>query len=314
MRDKRWNRIPSFLDPSSPHPSSFNPSAPMYKLLLCWRYLRTRYIAFASIISVMLGVATMIVVNSVMAGFSNEMQGRIRGIICDVVFESRTLEGIRDPDWHMEQIKRIAGDDIDGMTPICVVPAMLSYQCARQLGHQPGAGDRHRREDAEQSQRLRQVPAAPGQSPGHELRSSRRRLRHPRPPGRGRRSPERDGNETGRLGTSPPHGRANEARAVETPEERRGSPLPATGTTVPPPSPFDPPHPATAARPILLRATPRRQAVKTFDPAKEQNTGHRDGHCHGQLSQGGRRRSTSASCRATTCSSPFPRPARRPRP
>ncbi len=41
----------------------------MYKLLLCWRYLRTRYIALASIISVMLGVATMIVVNSVMAGF-----------------------------------------------------------------------------------------------------------------------------------------------------------------------------------------------------------------------------------------------------
>ena len=100
----------------------------MYKLVLCWRYLRTRYIAFASIISVMLGVATMIIVNSVMAGFSSEMQGRIRGIICDVVFESGTLEGMRDPDWHMEQIKQIAGDDIDGMTPICVVPAMLSYQ------------------------------------------------------------------------------------------------------------------------------------------------------------------------------------------
>ena len=100
----------------------------MYKLVLCWRYLRTRYIAFASIISVMLGVATMIIVNSVMAGFSSEMQGRIRGIICDVVFESGTLEGMRDPDWHMEQIKRIAGDDIEGMTPICVVPAMLSYQ------------------------------------------------------------------------------------------------------------------------------------------------------------------------------------------
>ena len=41
----------------------------MYKLLLCWRYLRTRYIALASIVSVTLGVATMIVVNSVMAGF-----------------------------------------------------------------------------------------------------------------------------------------------------------------------------------------------------------------------------------------------------
>ena len=42
----------------------------MYKLLLSWRYLRTRYIALASIISVTLGVATLIVVNSVMAGFT----------------------------------------------------------------------------------------------------------------------------------------------------------------------------------------------------------------------------------------------------
>ena len=60
----------------------------MYKFLLCWRYLRTRYIALASIISVMLGVATMIVVNSVMSGFTTEMQNRIHGILSDVVFES----------------------------------------------------------------------------------------------------------------------------------------------------------------------------------------------------------------------------------
>ena len=38
----------------------------MYKLLLSWRYLRTRWIAVASIISVTLGVATMIIVNAVM--------------------------------------------------------------------------------------------------------------------------------------------------------------------------------------------------------------------------------------------------------
>ena len=46
--------------------------ADVYKYLLCWRYLKTRYIALASVISVMLGVATMIVVNSVMAGFCRE--------------------------------------------------------------------------------------------------------------------------------------------------------------------------------------------------------------------------------------------------
>ena len=68
----------------------------MYKLLLCWRYLRTRYIALASIISVMLGVATMIVVNSVMEGFTSEMQNRIHGILSDLVFEARSLDGMPD--------------------------------------------------------------------------------------------------------------------------------------------------------------------------------------------------------------------------
>ena len=67
----------------------------MYKLLLCWRYLCTRYIALASIISVMLGVATMIVVNSVMSGFATEMQNRIHGILSDIVFESRSHGGRR---------------------------------------------------------------------------------------------------------------------------------------------------------------------------------------------------------------------------
>ena len=68
----------------------------MYKLLLSWRYLRTRYIALASIVSVTLGVATMIVVNSVMHGFTTEMRNRIHGILSDVVFESRTIDGFRD--------------------------------------------------------------------------------------------------------------------------------------------------------------------------------------------------------------------------
>jgi lipoprotein-releasing system permease protein len=100
----------------------------MYKLLLCWRYLRTRWIALASVISVTLGVATMIVVNAVMAGFSHEMQTRIHGILSDLVFESHSLSGFQDPKWHMEEIKRAGGDAIEGMTPTVAVPAMLSFQ------------------------------------------------------------------------------------------------------------------------------------------------------------------------------------------
>ena len=100
----------------------------MYKLLLCWRYLRTRWIALASVISVTLGVATMIVVNAVMAGFSHEMQTRIHGILSDLTFESHSLSGFQDADWHMEEIRRAGGDEIAGMTPTVAVPAMLNFQ------------------------------------------------------------------------------------------------------------------------------------------------------------------------------------------
>ena len=84
----------------------------MYKLLLCWRYLCTRYIALASIISVMLGVATMIVVNSVMAGFSSEMQNRIHGILSDVVLrESRAWTACPIPTGTWSKSAGSAGDD-----------------------------------------------------------------------------------------------------------------------------------------------------------------------------------------------------------
>src|SRR5687767_15534526 len=104
----------------------------MYKLLLCWRYLRTRYIALASIISVMLGVATMIVVNAVMEGFTQEMQERIHGILSDLVFESQSLDGFPDADRCMTEIRDIAGPYIAGMSPTVHVPAMLSYSYGNQ--------------------------------------------------------------------------------------------------------------------------------------------------------------------------------------
>ncbi len=104
----------------------------MYKFLLCWRYLRTRYIALASIVSVMLGVATMIVVNSVMEGFTHEMKDRIHGILSDLVFESQSLDGFPDADRRMEEIRKIAGDYISGMSPTVHIPAMLGYSVGSQ--------------------------------------------------------------------------------------------------------------------------------------------------------------------------------------
>ena len=99
----------------------------MYKYLLCWRYLRTRYIALASVISVMLGVATMIVVNSVMAGFSAKMRERLHGVLSDVVVESRDLDGFRNFEEVMGRIKQVGGDDVVAMAPTLQTPAILRY-------------------------------------------------------------------------------------------------------------------------------------------------------------------------------------------
>ena len=105
----------------------------MYKLLLCWRYLRTRYIALVCIVSVTLGVATMIVVNSVMAGFTNEMQARMNGMLGDLILESRSMDGVLDSAAHMAKIREVAGDAILGMSPTMHVPALMYIELNGQL-------------------------------------------------------------------------------------------------------------------------------------------------------------------------------------
>jgi lipoprotein-releasing system permease protein len=100
----------------------------MYKLLLALRYLRTRFIALASVISVMLGVATMIVVNSVMTGFSVQMKDRIRGIRSDVCVQTMSTDGVEDPVGLMHEIKDSAGQYIDSMTPSVEVYGMMSFK------------------------------------------------------------------------------------------------------------------------------------------------------------------------------------------
>ena len=100
----------------------------MYKLLLCVRYLRTRYIAMASIISVMLGVATMIVVNSVMAGFTHEMRDRLHNFLADIVIESRSMDGIEDAERQMATVQEVAGEYIAAMTPTIEIPGMITFK------------------------------------------------------------------------------------------------------------------------------------------------------------------------------------------
>ncbi len=100
----------------------------MYRWLLCWRYLRTRYIALASVISVTLGVATLIVVNSVMDGFTTEMQERMHGILSDVIVESHSANGLPNHKAIQQRIRQVVGDDLEGMTTVVHVPAMVTIE------------------------------------------------------------------------------------------------------------------------------------------------------------------------------------------
>lgn len=99
----------------------------MYKLLLCVRYLRTKYIALASIISVMLGVATMIVVNSVMAGFATEMRDRLHNFLADIVVESRSMNGISDSRAQMRIVENAVGPFVAAMTVTVEIPGMITF-------------------------------------------------------------------------------------------------------------------------------------------------------------------------------------------
>lgn len=105
----------------------------MYRWLLCFRYLRTRYIALASVISVMLGVATLIVVNSVMAGFTAEMHQRLHGLASDIVIECYASGGLPHPEMHVREIQAVLGDRLVGSSVSVHVPAMLGIEFKDEL-------------------------------------------------------------------------------------------------------------------------------------------------------------------------------------
>src|SRR6266850_3127472 len=102
----------------------------VYKLILCWRYLKTRYLAFACIISVMLGVATLIVVNSVMNGFSTKLRTLLHQVISDVVIEGHSMEGFHDPLGKIAKIRKdqYLNEQIEAMAITLETFAMVQFE------------------------------------------------------------------------------------------------------------------------------------------------------------------------------------------
>jgi lipoprotein-releasing system permease protein len=108
----------------------------VYKLLLCVRYLRTRYLAFVCIVSVMLGVATLIVVNSVMSGFSTKLKDRLRGIISDVRVETDCASGFdaTTPEVEAKIMASPMGQHIEAMSPTVEMFALIQYNVRDRYG------------------------------------------------------------------------------------------------------------------------------------------------------------------------------------
>lgn len=108
----------------------------MYKFLLCLRYLRTRYLAFVCIISIMLGVATLIVVNSVMSGFSNKLKDRLLGTSADITVGTQYFGGFEEQPEVIEQriLNSTPGRHIAAVAPsIEVVGTMQFYFNGRSI-------------------------------------------------------------------------------------------------------------------------------------------------------------------------------------
>jgi lipoprotein-releasing system permease protein len=102
----------------------------MYQFVLCWRYLKTRYLAFACIISVLLGVATLIVVNSVMNGFSTKLRTLLHSVLSDVVIEDLGMNGMYDPAGKIAKIRKdpYLNAQIDSMAVTLEAFAMIQYR------------------------------------------------------------------------------------------------------------------------------------------------------------------------------------------
>src|SRR6185436_7364056 len=60
----------------------------MYKLFMAFRYLRAHKIIYFSIVGVAVGILAMVVVTSLMGGFSRDMRSRIRGMQTHIIVTS----------------------------------------------------------------------------------------------------------------------------------------------------------------------------------------------------------------------------------
>ena len=131
----------------------------------------------ACIVSVMLGVATLIVVNSVMGGFSTKLKDRLHGLLSDIVIESHDYNGFADYERKMELIRSdpFLNERIEAMAPTLEIFAMLQY-------NYQGSAPRRSPGRSASSASTRRAGAASAASPNTSLRTRTRPVVRSSPP------------------------------------------------------------------------------------------------------------------------------------
>src|SRR5262249_60004476 len=78
----------------------------------------------------MLGVATLIIVNSVMGGFSTKLRERLHSLLSDVLVEASSMDGFSDPAGKMALIREdpFLREQVVAMAPTMEVFALLQFR------------------------------------------------------------------------------------------------------------------------------------------------------------------------------------------
>ncbi len=108
----------------------------MYKLFICFRYLRRKKITFFAVAGVAVGVMTLIVVLSVMSGFDKELRLKIRGTLAHIIVQKRGIYGLNN---YEEVIKLIESfEHVKACAPYIEGPALLNVRGAKEFTYFKG--------------------------------------------------------------------------------------------------------------------------------------------------------------------------------
>jgi lipoprotein-releasing system permease protein len=171
------------------------------------------------VVSVTLGVATLIVVNSVMGGFATEMRDRIRGVLADIIIEGGGFNGFDGLAEFMEQIQQACGHKIEAMTPVVETFALLNYNVMGRTITQPvhviGVDPQGRAAVSRFAEYL--IDPRNQDRPSFEIRDDLRRQMEPW------RAWEKSSESSPSPGFGPKLNRGEGWGEGETPEDRQGS-------------------------------------------------------------------------------------------